>query len=56
MTPNSFRDLSQGEQVEMMAHRREVLLRKAHAESVSQIVGKLDDPNEPKDKKPGRGR
>ena len=48
MTPRAFRDLPKTDQVEMMAHRREVLLRKNHSEHVSTIVGKLEDPNEKK--------
>lgn len=56
MTPRAFRDLPPDDQIEMMAHRREVLLRKSHAESVNRIVGKLDDPNDPKKPKGPRGR
>jgi hypothetical protein len=40
MTPRQFRDLPKHEQIEMIAHRREVNLRKAHAEKVRQAVSK----------------
>ena len=56
MTPRAFRDLPNGDQIEMMAHRREVQLRKSHAESVSRTVGKMEDPTDPSTKKKGRGR
>jgi hypothetical protein len=38
MTPSAFRDLPRHDQIEMMAHRREVLLRKAHAEDAQRKV------------------
>jgi hypothetical protein len=40
MIPSVFRDLPKADQIEMMAHRREVALRKAHAEHVRQQVSK----------------
>lgn len=40
MTPRVFRDLPKQDQIEMMSHRREVALRKAHAEHVRQQVSK----------------
>lgn len=40
MTPRVFRDLPKQDQIEMMSHRREVALRKAHAEHVQRQVGK----------------
>jgi hypothetical protein len=54
MSPGAFRQLPKYEQIEMMAHRREYNLRKAHADDVQSIVAKLDDPTAPK--KPGPGR
>lgn len=38
MIPSVFRELPKHDQIEMMAHRREVLLRKAHAEHAQRIV------------------
>lgn len=40
MIPSAFRNLPRHDQVEMMAHRREMLLRKAHAEHAQQMVSK----------------
>ena len=54
MNPAHFRRLPRWQQIEMMAHRREHMLRQSHSEHVSQIVAKMDDPTEDKPKPPGR--
>ncbi len=56
MTPAAFRRLPKPEQVEMMAHRREVNLRKAHAEHAQEIVAKIDDPTSKKPPAAGQRR
>lgn len=48
MTPRQFREQTKEDQTEMIAHRREFNLRKAHADKVSEIVSKLEDPTERK--------
>lgn len=53
MTPAAFRELPKHEQVEMMAHLREIALRKAHGDHVARIVAEETKNDEPA-KKPGR--
>lgn len=43
MTPRRFRDLPHLDQVEMIAHRRESLLRESHASHVERILSKEDE-------------
>jgi hypothetical protein len=38
MRPSAFRELPKHEQIEMMAHRREYLLRKSHGDHVAKII------------------
>ena len=51
MTPRQFRDLPARDQIEMIAHRREVSWRKSHTAHVERQVAK-----ENADKSPPPGR
>lgn len=56
MTPAAFRRLPKSEQVEMIAHRRESNLRNAHLDHVREMVSKMEDPTEPKNKSREKSR